>query len=66
MIYINNKVFQIEESENLISILNKLNLNLNKGIAVAVNNNIIPKTEWEKYIVIDNDKITLIKATQGG
>ena len=59
-------MFQIEESENLISILNKLNLNLNKVIAVAVNNNIIPKTEWEKYIVIDNDKITLIKATQGG
>jgi sulfur carrier protein len=37
-----------------------------KGIAVAVNNVIVPKTEWESYPVLSQDKIVIIKATQGG
>jgi sulfur carrier protein len=37
-----------------------------KGIAVAVNNVIVPKAEWESYPVLSQDKIVIIKATQGG
>lgn len=37
-----------------------------KGIAVAVNNVIVPKGEWESYPVLSQDKIVIIKATQGG
>ena len=37
-----------------------------KGIAVAVNNSVISKSDWENYIVKPNDNILIIKATQGG
>ena len=37
-----------------------------KGIAVAINNNVIPKTSWAQYIIESNDNILIIKATQGG
>ena len=37
-----------------------------KGIAVAVNNAVVPKAEWSTKILNENDKITIIKATQGG
>lgn len=36
------------------------------GIAVAVNNSVIPKTNWEVIEIQPNDNILLIKATQGG
>lgn len=36
------------------------------GIALAVNETVIPKNEWEKFQLQDNDKVLIIKATQGG
>lgn len=37
-----------------------------KGIAIAVNNEVIPRLDWEETILKEHDKITIIKATQGG
>lgn len=65
-IYINNKVQEIESDNKITDALNLLNLTSRQGVAVAVNNNIIPKAEWDNYILQAEDKITLIKAAQGG
>jgi len=37
-----------------------------KGIAVAINNSVIPKTDWDNYILSPTDQILIISATQGG
>lgn len=37
-----------------------------KGMAVAINNQVIPKTEWAETDLKDLDKVLLITATQGG
>ena len=37
-----------------------------KGIAVALNNRIIPHLFWAETILKDNDSILIITATQGG
>jgi len=37
-----------------------------KGIAVAVNNSVIPKTDWDNYTLSPSDQILIISATQGG
>ena len=36
------------------------------GIAVAVNNKVVPRARWETHTLEENDKITIIRATQGG
>ena len=36
------------------------------GIAVAINANILPKSEWERTILKDGDAILLVRAAQGG
>ena len=36
------------------------------GLAVAVEQNVIPSTEWPAYILRPADKVMLIRATQGG
>lgn len=37
-----------------------------KGIAVAVNQSIISKSQWHAHLLQDGDQVMLIKATQGG
>ena len=36
------------------------------GVAIAVNNTVIPKKEWTNYLLKDQDNVLIIKATQGG
>lgn len=37
-----------------------------KGLAVAVNDTVIPRTNWNNFTLKENDTITIIRATQGG
>lgn len=36
------------------------------GMAVAVNNRVVPKTDWDKFALKDGMKITVIRAVCGG
>ena len=37
-----------------------------RGLAVAVNNKVIPRINWGTFNLNENDTITIIHATQGG
>lgn len=37
-----------------------------RGVAVAVNNRMIPRTQWESYGLQPNDSLVIIKAACGG
>lgn len=36
------------------------------GIAVAVNNRMVPRSEWDSYTLNEGDRILIIKAVCGG
>lgn len=36
------------------------------GIAVAVNNRMVPRTEWDSFALNEGDNILIIKAVCGG
>ena len=36
------------------------------GIALAINNTIIPKSDWNSHLIKETDDILIISATQGG
>ena len=40
--------------------------NKQNGIAVAINNIVIPKTNWDSHYLNETDDILIISATQGG
>ena len=64
-IVINNE--EIETfSTTLKSVLEERLLLEKKGIAVALNNSVIPKDNWTKTTINQNDNILIITATQGG
>ncbi|MDO8999885.1 MAG: sulfur carrier protein ThiS [Bacteroidota bacterium] len=65
-ITLNNQTQIISEGTILYDIIfAQLNEKQN-GVAVAVNNSVIPKQQWQSTIINQNDKILIIKATQGG
>lgn len=65
-IYINSKLQPLPENASIADALTALNISSQKGIAIAINNNVIPRAEWDSRILNHDDKVTLIKATQGG
>lgn len=63
-LFVNDK-----EVETSAKYLNQLILEMNLpqvGVAVAVNNRMIPRAEWETRILEEGTKIVIIKAVCGG
>ena len=52
--------------KNISELVQSLSMPSTNGIAFAVNEKVVPKHEWEKFELNENDKILIIKATQGG
>ncbi|MFA4852321.1 MAG: sulfur carrier protein ThiS [Bacteroidales bacterium] len=66
IILINNIEHSVSHPASISDVLTTLKIENTKGTAIAVNNQVIPKIEWEKYNLKENDSITVIRATQGG
>lgn len=62
----NNYKQEIVEQTSVQIIINDLIGEKQKGIAVAVNETVVPKIQWQSYMLQPNDKVLVIKATQGG
>ena len=65
-IYVNNKLTEVPVQASVAAALDSLDLVSQKGIAVEINNNVVPRAEWDSYVLSSEDKVTLIRATQGG
>jgi sulfur carrier protein len=63
---INQEVRQFPDNSSLCEILSLLEINNFNGLAVAVNNHVIPKSEWKVYRPAGTDDVTIIRAVQGG
>ena len=66
-VFINDHLQTIDSSDvSIAGLLPSLGLEAAKGIAIAVNGNVISKNEWKEYLLQENDQLIIIKATQGG
>jgi sulfur carrier protein len=65
-ILINNQKHTVVEDITLQTIANTQLGDKQKGVAIAINETVIPKSNWETQIIKSNDHILIIKATQGG
>ncbi len=63
---INQQNFQLPEPGTLSDVLPLLQIRQPDGIAIAVNDAVIPRNEWPAYALQPKDKIFVIRATQGG
>lgn len=63
-VYLNGTEKNFQPKLSLL--LEKENMLEKKGIAVAVNNIVVAKNTWSGFELKENDKILVIKASQGG
>lgn len=65
-IIINNVRKTVDESISVQKIVEAEFGEKTKGIAVAIQQKVVPRTEWETTLLNDQDDVLLIRATQGG
>lgn len=64
-ILVNNKSMECPEGSTLAQLSAQLQWP-EKGIAVAVNNRMVPRADWNEFSVKENDSLVVIKAACGG
>ncbi len=64
-VQVNNKEVKITDASTITQLTEQLELP-SQGIAIAVNNKMIPRTEWDKFVLHESDNLVIIKATCGG
>lgn len=65
-ISLNGDQLQVKDQATLAEVLSDRCFANRNGIAVAVNNTVVPKTQWENTSLTDKDRILVIAATKGG
>ena len=63
---VNSKPCHLPQPVSLAELMRANQLDQASGIAVAVNDWVIPRTDWQNTLLQSQDKITVITATQGG
>ena len=66
LVYINQKQTEIVPNKTLKEVLLENNYQQFLGIAVAINDMVIPKSFWDDTFIQENDHILIITATAGG
>jgi len=65
-IQINNELIEVQNGTTIHNVVFTI-LQLNPaGMGIAVNDTIVPKSQWETSPLQTNDKILVIKACSGG
>jgi sulfur carrier protein len=64
--YVNDLAHEATDNQLLADLLASLGQTHARGLAVAVNDLVVPRTEWASHALQPHDRILLIRATQGG
>lgn len=65
-ISVNDNPLTVEEHCTASDLVNKLFEGKHNGIAISVNQQVIPRATWENHLINSNDNVLIIRATQGG
>jgi len=63
---INQKKYALPDTGTLVDVLPLLQIRQADGIAIALNEEVIPRAEWAAHALRQADRIFVIRATQGG
>ncbi|MBC9911076.1 sulfur carrier protein ThiS [Chitinophaga varians] len=65
-VLVNNKLYAVQQGITIAALLQFIQLSAQKGIAIAVNDQVVPRNAWNDQPLQPSDSITIIRATQGG
>ena len=65
-VFLNDNEVVLDGKTSLQSLLQNNQITELNGIAVALNETVVSKSEWESLLLNENDRIMVITATAGG
>ena len=65
-VLVNNKLYAVQPETTVTALLQFIQLTSLNGIAVAINQRVVPKPDWPGTQLHPDDRVTIIQATQGG
>jgi sulfur carrier protein len=67
VIRLNGQESDVQPGETVAAVLRRLDLSPEaRGIAVAVDGEVVPRAGWETWVVSDEARIEVLTAIQGG
>lgn len=65
-VLVNDRPHELSAAESLRGLLAGLGLENQRGVAAAVNGEVVPRDAWRERVLADRDRVLVIRATQGG
>jgi sulfur carrier protein len=65
-ITLNDRPLALEGGATLLRLLAAQDLADRKGVAAAVNGDVVARSGWEGRVLVPGDRVLVIRATQGG
>ena len=65
-IFVNDQPHELVGPATLMAVLASLGLAERRGVAAAVNGEVVSRGSWETRALADRDRVVVIRATQGG
>lgn len=65
-IHVNDKPRAMAAASTVQLLIRNLGFEGRKGVAVAVNGGVVPRSAWPAQVLADGDRVLVIQATQGG
>lgn len=65
-VFVNEEKQQVAEDITVHELVKQMGYEQTDGVALAINEEVVPKTQWGEKAVKPEDDIMIIRATQGG
>jgi sulfur carrier protein len=65
-VFVNDQPRALAAGTALVDLLRELGLAERKGVAIAINDEVVPRSTWPVRPLADGEHILVIQATQGG
>ena len=65
-VFVNDQPRALAANAKLADLLRELGLAERKGVAIAINDEVVPRPTWPTRALVEGERILVIQATQGG
>lgn len=65
-VFVNDQPRTVATGAQLADLLRELGFAERKGVAIAINDEVVPRATWPTRMLAEGERILVIQATQGG
>lgn len=66
MLDLNGEKRSVPDGSSIPDLLGILGFEAGRGVAVAVNGEVVPRSEWESFGITEGMQVEVLRAVQGG